>query len=83
MRSLTRLPHKHEKYCFLTNLWPLPCQGLPGRYGDLRCLAEAGELAGSGPRVTAVVRCDPVVRGPDVAPWVPSLEGASGPVLLA
>jgi hypothetical protein len=27
--------------------------------------------------VTAVVRCDPVVRGPDVAPAVTSLEGAS------
>jgi hypothetical protein len=27
--------------------------------------------------VTAVVRCDPVVRGPDVAPAVPSLEGSS------
>jgi hypothetical protein len=37
----------------------------------------------AGPRVTAVVRCDPVVRGPDVAPPVTSLEGASGPVLLA
>src|SRR5215212_6623922 len=36
-----------------------------------------------GPAVTVVVRCDPVVRGPDVAPmWppaVPSLEGASAP----
>jgi hypothetical protein len=35
------------------------------------------------PPVTAVVRCDPVVRGPDVAPAVPSLEGASGPVVPA
>jgi len=38
--------------------------------------------ADGGPPVTVVVRCDPVVHGPDVAP-VTSLEGASGPVVLA
>jgi hypothetical protein len=31
----------------------------------------------AGPLVTAVVRCDPVICGPDVAPAVTSLEGAS------
>src|SRR4029453_10130498 len=32
---------------------------------------------------TSVVRCDLVVRDSDVAPQVPSLEGAFGPLLLA
>jgi hypothetical protein len=29
------------------------------------------DLGGSGPMVTVVVRCDPVIRGPDVAPMWP------------
>jgi hypothetical protein len=37
-----------------------------GRRGSM-----PGELADGGPAVTVVVRCDPVVRGPDVAPMWP------------
>jgi hypothetical protein len=48
--------------------WRRPA--LSGRMGLVNW-QEAGLL------VTVVVRCNPVVRGPDVAPAVPSLEGAS------
>jgi hypothetical protein len=57
-----------------------------GTAGRLRRPALSGRMWSvswqeAGPLVTGVVRCDPVVRGPDVAPmWPqrsPSLEGTA------
>src|SRR4029453_18328480 len=39
----------------------------------------AGELARSGLLVTAVVRCNPVVCGPDMAPAVTGLKAVTMP----
>src|SRR4029450_12566619 len=45
------------------------CQRSREARGHLRCLADvAGELAESGPLVTAVVRWDPAIRGPRCGP---------------
>ena len=41
------------------HLKQFPCQRAPEDRGDLRPV---------GPELTVVVRCDPVIRGPDVAP---------------
>jgi hypothetical protein len=71
-----------RKYCFLANLWPLLCQGSGARPGDLRgwssLLGELGSCLPDGDR------CCPLRSGrswpgcgPDVAPPVTSLEGAS------
>jgi hypothetical protein len=43
-----------------------------GGCGDLHvCIDLTGELGRWWPAMTVVVRCGPVVRGPDVAPAVP------------
>jgi hypothetical protein len=59
-----------------------PSSSVSGTAGRLRRPALSDRMwlvtwQEAGPLVTAVVRCNPVVRGPDVAPAVPSLEGAS------
>ena len=58
----------------------LPGQGSGARRGDLRWMVEAaGELGSSLPMLTGVVRCDPVVRGPDVAPSVRAWKARPDP----
>src|SRR5215211_5916259 len=79
MRSLTKRPHKHEEVL-------LPSESVASSVSGIRGAARRPAADGrvcsvswavACPIVTGVVRCDPVVRGPDVAPAVPSLEGAS------
>jgi hypothetical protein len=73
MRSLTKRPHKHEEVL-------LPSESVASSVSGIRGAARRPAADGrvcsvswavACPIVTGVVRCDPVVRGPDVAPMWP------------
>src|SRR5215218_5699937 len=73
MRSLTKRPHKHEEVLLPSESVTPSVSGIRGAArrpaADGRVCSVSWAVA--CPIVTGVVRCDPVVRGPDVAPMWP------------